>query len=281
MLMPETKELLWENEKYQKSSKITVNLELAKWGIKYYLISNFLEVSRIDRVLDIGCGYGMTLLLIHQKINSGIGIDVSKTALKIAKIISQKLKTLNLSFKLSDANKLSFSDESFDKIICFDVAEHMIKPQNLFKEINRILVPGGKALIYTNFYGKFCWSFVKEYIYRAGRLEKLWLRDQEVLHLNRFTRNQIERYLKIDGLKHSLVFKNHWLTPALLDLVTLFKLKNFNSQQRDSKKKKMVIEFSNRVTLFSKIQYFLSLIELKLFGLIESEGVFILIEKVN
>lgn len=267
------KELLWEKEKYQKQKNIIVNLELAKWGTKYYLIKHFLKPQKDDRVLDIGCGYGTTLFLIANQIDSGVGVDISKTAIKKAREISTKLGEKNISFKLADANKLNFHKESFDKIICFDVAEHMVIPGNLFKEIDRLLRPGGRALVYTNFYGKFCWGFIKEFIGRWGKLKPLWDRDKEVWHLNRFTQDQIERYFQKTNLKYRLVFKNHWLMPLILDITSFWR-----------KKEKVLVNqpkiaLTNHVSLFSKIQYFFSMGELLLLNRLPSEGVFILIDK--
>src|SRR5690606_38972614 len=46
-----------------------------------------------------------------------------------------------------DIQNLSFSDKSFDYILCNHVIEHVPKDDLAFKELSRILRQGGKALI--------------------------------------------------------------------------------------------------------------------------------------
>ena len=109
-------------------------------------------------------------------------------------------------------------------------------------------------------------------------MEKLWTRDASVLHLNRFTGDQIESYFIGLQLKYSMVFKNHWLTPIILDLAVLLR-----RPASIAKRKKLdnsdQIKFEGSVPLVSKIQYFLSIGEMRLLQKLPSEGVFILIEK--
>ncbi len=126
------KELLWEQEKYQKQKYISVNLELTKWSTKYFLIKKYIQPRKTDQVLDIGSGYGTILFLISNQIDTGIGVDISRTAVNVANKIKSRLRKNNLIFKVGNANKLRFSTNSFDKIICFDVAEHLVKPERLF-----------------------------------------------------------------------------------------------------------------------------------------------------
>jgi SAM-dependent methyltransferase len=46
-------------------------------------------------------------------------------------------------------NGLPFSDHSFDLIWCTEVVEHLRDPNILFKEIERIVRPGGEAILTT------------------------------------------------------------------------------------------------------------------------------------
>ncbi|MGQ0519368.1 class I SAM-dependent methyltransferase, partial [Bacillus sp. D-CC] len=45
---------------------------------------------------------------------------------------------------------MTFQNESFDLFITQDVFEHVMEPKKAFKEIERVLKPGG-ALLYTQF----------------------------------------------------------------------------------------------------------------------------------
>jgi SAM-dependent methyltransferase len=54
-----------------------------------------------------------------------------------------------------DLNKpLPFNDRSFNTIILSDVLEHIYKPEILWREMNRILIPRGKIILNTPFFYK-------------------------------------------------------------------------------------------------------------------------------
>ncbi|MEA2900174.1 MAG: hypothetical protein QOH36_61 [Actinomycetota bacterium] len=45
--------------------------------------------------------------------------------------------------RAEDLEALTFDDESFDLVVTQDVFEHVLRPENAFAEIARVLVPGG------------------------------------------------------------------------------------------------------------------------------------------
>lgn len=54
-----------------------------------------------------------------------------------------------------DLNKpLPFENQSFNTIILSDVLEHIYRPEVLWKEMDRILLPGGKIILNTPFFYK-------------------------------------------------------------------------------------------------------------------------------
>jgi SAM-dependent methyltransferase len=59
---------------------------------------------------------------------------------------------LHLDYQCDLSRKLPFKDREFDTVILSDVIEHIPQPDTLWKEMARILAPGGKALINTPFY---------------------------------------------------------------------------------------------------------------------------------
>ncbi len=55
--------------------------------------------------------------------------------------------------KVVDLNEaIPFPDNSFDSVLLTDVIAHIYKPHDLFKEISRILRPGGHLLVMTPFF---------------------------------------------------------------------------------------------------------------------------------
>lgn len=93
-------------------------------------------------VLDAGCGDGKFTFQIAKYFLSITGIDLSKELLEIARQKQNILKVKNVTFKLQDANKTSFSDKSFDIIFSrrgptpFPEFYRLLKPSGYFMGIN-------------------------------------------------------------------------------------------------------------------------------------------------
>jgi len=113
------------------------------------------EVKPGERVLDVGCGRGEAVLHIAR--NGGVvhGVDYSSDALRIARRYlgagKREHQSQNIYLLQSDAKRLPFKDSSFDKLLMFDLIEHLY-PWELAKalrEAHRVLVPGGQLFIHT------------------------------------------------------------------------------------------------------------------------------------
>jgi SAM-dependent methyltransferase len=65
-------------------------------------------------ILDVGCGNGRFLLKIAKNARHVKGIDISTTALAQAKNNVARSKLGNVEFRMADARRLLFSNDSFD-----------------------------------------------------------------------------------------------------------------------------------------------------------------------
>ena len=95
--------------------------------------------------LDLGCGTGEMLKLIIQKDahKELCGIDLSEEMLAVAKSkLPEQVKLL-----LGDSESLPFPDNTFDVVYCNDSFHHYPAPQNVLKEVHRVLKPGGTFLM--------------------------------------------------------------------------------------------------------------------------------------
>ena len=99
-------------------------------------------VSRSDKILDYGCGYGRITLALHNLGYSQIiGYDTS--AEMIARGIAE---APTLSLKSYSPPTIPEANNSFDAIICCAVLTCLPDPElqrEAIKEITRILRPGG------------------------------------------------------------------------------------------------------------------------------------------
>jgi ubiquinone/menaquinone biosynthesis C-methylase UbiE len=69
---------------------------------------------------------------------------------------------------------LPVPDSSMDGVACFQVLSVIDKPEAFFKEINRVLKPGGKLILTTDFIYP-VWSKEDRYRHTAYNLEQLAL----------------------------------------------------------------------------------------------------------
>lgn len=73
---------------------------------------------------------------------------------------------------IEDGKSLPLSDESLDGVACFQVLSVLERPDEFFKEINRVLKPGGKLLLTTDFLYP-AWSREDRYRHTAFNLIQL------------------------------------------------------------------------------------------------------------
>jgi ubiquinone/menaquinone biosynthesis C-methylase UbiE len=98
------------------------------------------DLKKSDVVLDIGSGDGYWTNYFSYKCKSITGIEPYEEHFEIAK----KKYARTCSFKLENAENMSFEINSFDKIISVCVFEHMYNDGKAFSEMFRVLKPGGK-----------------------------------------------------------------------------------------------------------------------------------------
>lgn len=114
-------------------------------------ISEALKILRELKIkahtyLDLGCGDGQITEIVVRIVRAKevYGIDIDNGALKSAKL--RKVKTFNLDLS---KDKIPQNDNSVDLVTAFELIEHLINPDNMLKEVFRILKQGGYLLLST------------------------------------------------------------------------------------------------------------------------------------
>src|SRR5712692_8179497 len=107
------------------------------------------EMSAAPRVLDAACGTGSAMAWVRTAVgaSSVTGIDVSAYALSFCRDRGER------SLSQSSVMELPFRDGCFNLVLCNDVLQHLPTDGGdvaAFKEIHRVLWPGGLMLLRTN-----------------------------------------------------------------------------------------------------------------------------------
>ncbi len=105
---------------------------------------------RGKRVLDIGCGIGgPAFFLVRNCGASVVGTDLEPQLIELAK---QRAKKHGLEakteFQLVEAGPLGFPDESFDFVMSSGAFTQISNKLEMFKEVLRVLKPGGVVSCY-------------------------------------------------------------------------------------------------------------------------------------
>jgi len=100
-----------------------------------------------DRVLEVGVGTGLSLPLYPRDVKI-TGIDLSSEMLEKARRRVERRRLPNIEALLEmDAEKMTFADASFDKIVAMYVLPVVENPQKLLHELHRVCRPDGDIFI--------------------------------------------------------------------------------------------------------------------------------------
>jgi SAM-dependent methyltransferase len=93
------------------------------------------------RVLDVGCGHANLLASTLARSRRTVGIDLDANALATNDVIRHRAA--------ADVERLPFTPASFDLVVMAWVLEHLPRPVSAFREIRRVLAPGGRVVFVT------------------------------------------------------------------------------------------------------------------------------------
>jgi SAM-dependent methyltransferase len=103
-----------------------------------------------DVVLDLGSGAGFDVFLASKKVGlngKAIGVDMTDEMLEKAKANAKKGGFTNVEFKKGDIEDLPIDDNSIDMVISNCVINLAPNKEKVFKEIYRVLKPGGQLMV--------------------------------------------------------------------------------------------------------------------------------------
>ncbi len=110
-------------------------------------------ITQKHNVLDAGCGIGGSSIFLAKQVGcTCIGITLSKRQVKTATAMAAKNKVDHLvRFEQTNYLNTGFNNESFDIIWAIESFGSSPNKDQFFKEMHRILKPGGKILFADTF----------------------------------------------------------------------------------------------------------------------------------
>ena len=116
---------------------------LTNWGL------NFINFQDGWTMLDIGCGGGATIkrLLKHSKGSKVYGIDISRESVAKSKKNCADMLDKQVFISQGSAEMLPYDNEKFDLVTAVETIYFWPNLSNCFKEVYRVLKPGGQFAI--------------------------------------------------------------------------------------------------------------------------------------
>ncbi|CAM8372927.1 class I SAM-dependent methyltransferase [Candidatus Methylopumilus planktonicus] len=123
-------------------------------------------------VLDFGCASGWLTIALAEMGMNATGVDISPKAIDLANSNKKNIRpssTSLINFEVYKGHKLPFKNNSFDRIVCFDVFHHVRSQKDTLKEMSRVLRPGGRIAMLEPGPGhsKAPWSQMEMRLYRV------------------------------------------------------------------------------------------------------------------
>jgi ubiquinone/menaquinone biosynthesis C-methylase UbiE len=134
-----------------------------------------LELAPGATVLDVGCGLGGPARHLAAEFGAQVtGIDLSQPFVDVARMLAERCGLGDrVQYRQADALDLPFADASFDHAWTQHVAMNIADRAGFYRNIHRVLKPGGRLAIYDIVAGA-----VEPVIYPVP-----WARRPEISHL--------------------------------------------------------------------------------------------------
>jgi ubiquinone/menaquinone biosynthesis C-methylase UbiE len=120
------------------------------------------------KVLDVGCGRGEILRHCARLGADAYGVDYAPVAIELAsRVVAEGGGAPGkMGVSQADAKRLPFPGEHFDRVLMFDVVEHLYpwELEQSLGEIRRVLKPGGAFIVHTApnvWYDRFAYPLVR------------------------------------------------------------------------------------------------------------------------
>jgi ubiquinone/menaquinone biosynthesis C-methylase UbiE len=104
-----------------------------------------------DRVLEVGCGHGVAVSLVCERLTSGhiTAIDRSQKMIEMATRRNREhIAAGRAVLKTATLEEADLGNERFDKVFAFNVAPFWLQPKDALAIVRRYLAPDGAVYLF-------------------------------------------------------------------------------------------------------------------------------------
>jgi len=115
--------------------------------VKLKAITKMADISKGQRVLDVGTGTGVMLPFIHKLVGDEGKITAIDLAEKMLEVAKQKYPFDNISFIFGDIATAALPKTHYDVIMCYSVFPHFYDKPQIISHMTGLLKPKGRLVI--------------------------------------------------------------------------------------------------------------------------------------
>ncbi len=198
-------------KKYQNDQGYKIKIDEIKLFLEKYKSNGY--------ILDIGSNTSGESENLYHFGHKMVATDINEIALSYSKIRSKKFRNEQMDYFVIDAHNMPFQNETFDKIVAYEVLHHMEKIDIALNEMFKVLKSGG--YLFT----------VEPYAYNPYR---------RLSEVRDYFRGTIEKSFSVSKLKN-LFIKNGF------EIIELKKVSFVYPEQKINDSKSMIRRFLKRV----------------------------------
>jgi len=138
-------------------------------------------------VLEVGCGIGTDLVRFARGGAIVTGVDVSKTAIDLARKNFESSGVSARELRVANAEALPYPDASFDVVYGHGVLQYTADANRLVRECHRVLRPGGEVIFMV--YNRISW------LNAMSKLTKVALEHEDAPVLKKYSIREFRQLL--------------------------------------------------------------------------------------
>ena len=159
-----------------------------------------------QRLVEVGCGIGTDLVRFARGGASVFGVDLSETAVRLARRNLEVNGFAPDRFVLGDGSALPLPDRSVDVVYAHGVLQYSAHPRGIVTEAQRVLRPGGTAIFMV--YNRISWLMA------MSKLMKVPLEHEDAPGLRMYSIPEFEALLS--GFRRVEVIPERFLVKSRL-----------------------------------------------------------------